>query len=195
MTVVDAGGNELVGTAEDGLTWTSNGRFGSCYDYDESDDSVYCGNSSKFVTPDGYTIEAWINLNNVIGNKVIISRATDGTHRDWYFGLAGDEIQTTGGGFGFNQFTVDENLVADTWYYVAWTYDEAVSIIYINGINESESIETDAIDEGALDVYMGQLYSSDTNPMGGRIDEVRISSRALSGEEIKNNYYRNVENY
>jgi hypothetical protein len=75
-------------------------------------------------------------------------------------------------------------LVAGTWTHLATTYDGAIQRLFVNGVQVATRAQTGAIGTttNALriggSVTMGQYFD-------GRIDEVRVYSRALSAAEIQ----------
>ena len=79
------------------------------------------------------------------------------------------------------------NLDLDTWYYIAFTYENGVGLkLYLNG----ELVSQGSTSEGPLSpsrgepVYIGRLVQ----PFAGMIDDVRIYSYAQSEEQIYNYY-------
>ena len=74
----------------------------------------------------------------------------------------------------------------ETWYHVALTYkDGGELILYVNG----EAVDTDNRLRGPVKASSGEpLYIGWFDYFNGLIDEVKIYSRCLSGEQISLNY-------
>lgn len=80
----------------------------------------------------------------------------------------------------------------DNWHQVVVNFDRDVGIIiYIDGnfdiqINASAGFANDQ--NGSNPLYLGKFIGASYSYLNGTIDDVRIYSRTLSAEEIKDNY-------
>lgn len=74
----------------------------------------------------------------------------------------------------------------NTWYHIAFTYDESRARIYVNGeVHAQKSIILNVQD------YVNRLYlggGSDSKSFSGIIDEVRFSTRLRSENDIRSYY-------
>jgi len=77
-----------------------------------------------------------------------------------------------------------------TYYHVVGTYDGKVGRIYIDGELLRESKPLPELPAAPLrkSILVGKLYGQPWQTLKGAIDEVRIFTRVLSGEEIKARY-------
>ncbi len=136
---------------------------------------------------------AWIyptDANRLSQDQMILSK--QGTN---YLRLFGRKL------FGSFNIGGQERSVSGTtaldnnnWYHVAATYDGTKITLYLNGNVEAElpSLNGDIkFNTGPLE--LGRWQASDPRYFAGRLDEVKIYSRALSAEEIKREYVANSE--
>src|SRR5680860_48386 len=90
----------------------------------------------------------------------------------------------TGAGAGTDRLAgIGPALAAGTWTHLATTYDNAWLRLYRNGVQVAQTASSGAIQASALPLRIGgnAVWGEYTD---GRIDEVRIYNRALSGAEI-----------
>ncbi|MCK4634745.1 MAG: BNR-4 repeat-containing protein, partial [Candidatus Aenigmarchaeota archaeon] len=87
-------------------------------------------------------------------------------------------------------------LTLNKWYHVVTTYNGSIKKIYINGIEEANESKTGSIITNNYPVAMGATVNSTGACVGwfdnSTIDEVRIHSRVLSGEEINASYNNKI---
>ena len=141
---------------------------------------------------DGLTVSAWVNRTaDATWNMIISREIKDGPSE--YFGLAVVKNKALfsidpDGAHYKNIKSVDDMPVGE-WIHLAGTYDNAVFKLYVNGKlakSEPYSIPFKYQDENPL------IIGGNTNSEGktwvdcfhGRIDDVRLYNRALTGEEV-----------
>ena len=103
------------------------------------------------------------------------------------FGLSGDGTNNN------SKFLLSSNTVPpDTWTHVAATSDGSTMKIYINGVLDPESkTSPSTIHPSAADVHIGQgefVINGWDYPFNGTMDEVKIYKRALSAQEVEDDY-------
>ena len=76
------------------------------------------------------------------------------------------------------------------WYHVAFTYNGATKIIYINGLQDAEEAATGSmvVNTDSLKIGFGQSSGATNNYYNGLIRSVSIYNRALSASEIQQLY-------
>ena len=79
------------------------------------------------------------------------------------------------------------NIRIGEWSYVAATYNGSMMTLYINGIKDAEKVHSGDLHTDDTVLYIGSSSSSD-GFFKGALDEMSIHQRALSSEEIWNNY-------
>ncbi|HLD29470.1 MAG TPA: LamG domain-containing protein, partial [bacterium] len=147
---------------------------------------VNCGQDTS-LDMDYFTVEAWVKFDSISGNRVIAS-VDDGTNRRWALYLMnGDTLRF----FVFNNnawVSPDYGWVPQTgvWYHIVGVKGTSVRT-YINGLEVgTPQSQPGPVDKDAVDLRIG--VGSYPGYFDGRIDEVRITNRALSSEEISAGY-------
>jgi Concanavalin A-like lectin/glucanases superfamily/Secretion system C-terminal sorting domain len=149
--------------------------------FDGVDDYVQCGS----ILPISYTKEAWVNINSTTSlyNNIISGGEFNGRHAFW----APDRILKGGHDGSYGAVSDNVQLLLNTWYHVAITYDAASTTmkLYRDGLLVSTNISVLGYSNGQ-NVIIGS-YDLGNNPTAffdGSIDEVRIWNRALTVTEI-----------
>lgn len=78
-------------------------------------------------------------------------------------------------------------LALNTWYHFAWTVKNKKSVIYINGA-QSVSSFLELTTSNRSENYIGKSYSDFLPNLEGCIDDIKISSVALTSEQVLNEY-------
>jgi hypothetical protein len=182
-TVVDSSGNGYTGTIS-GATWTPAGRYGSALEFNGTSARVTVGNGAALQLTTGMTLEAWVYPTATpTGWRSVITKNVD---RYYLMGSSAPTNRPSVGGtwVGGNQNTVGPaGLGVNTWTHLAATFDGAVVRLYVNGGLVASQAQTTPLAPtgGTLEIganSYGEYFQ-------GRIDEVRIYNRALTGAEIQ----------
>jgi hypothetical protein len=151
------------------------------------------------------TIECTIYLTS-LASSYIFARQRNGVNSynvlsvGSYCGITGLATTGTSGKIYYHnknsQTNLDStsNILANTWYRIAVTFNNSASTLYINGVQDATiagdySVPNDA----SVDPRIGAWIADSVNrPMNGRLAHFQIFNRALSAYEIKQNfdYYR-----
>ena len=134
----------------------------------DTSDTVYRGLVSKTIGEATSNIAYFIDWYGTNGNRQLRCRISNGT-----------TIQGPTLNMSFN----------NEWVHICYTFDGQYYKLYINGILSNPPI-TQTISAQELDVPLniGRTFSSTSACWDGLIDEVKIYNRALSAEEIINEY-------
>lgn len=175
------------------------GKFGSALQYDGGD-YVDVGNSSLNFN-DAITVEAWVKTSDTTnncpgfnGNCQGIMDKFDGS-AGFYFRIWGDNFQflvkRNGDVINYN-VTEPVSSYLGKWTYLAGVVDPSTHKmrLYINGATKP-SLETDGYYAPATgnDFLIGRTGGSANNIFWkGQIDDVRITKRALTADEIAAEY-------
>ena len=140
----------------------------------------------------GFTVEAWVNLNNLAGEQYLVSK------RNAAGPASGYVLEFSGGSQTF-QFNVGDgnsfagvastnfSPAAGQWHHVAAVHDPTGETselrLYIDGqLNNSASVApTIAVNDDPL--WLGD-WSAGSKPANARLDQVRISSRVVPPSEL-----------
>jgi len=186
----DSSGYNNLGTIY-GASWT-NGKINGALNFDGLDDYIDCGNSATLDPTEGATIEAWVNFNELPSDAghvmEIASRSGGGTDLDLQ--CETDNEFKFFIGTGAPNFAVSSTVVeANKWYHIAGTYQAGDSVkIYVNGVLEQVTTIIITRNTNPNKFCIGQSGYWSERFFNGKIDEVKLYSRALSAEEIEAEY-------
>lgn len=184
--IADSSGNGNVG-ALFGPERIDEGRFGRGLLLDGLDDQAIVGHSSSLNLSGGMTLEAWVYPASTIDSveAVLVKGGFIKPYLLYAGGVSnGPVAAVTKLGTGTPVPVRDlKKLPANTWSHIAGTYDGVTLRLYVNGVQADMWGVNGAIESDAGPLRIGAAGPND-NFFGGRIDEIRIYSRALPVEEI-----------
>jgi hypothetical protein len=165
-----------------GPEWAE-GKRGFALRFDGVDDTVAIAHSASLMPTDAITLAAWVKIEGpaqehygIIGKGGYRSGyrlLIHGTNKKVVFQLTGEK--------GYSVWS-STAIPDDQWHFIVATYDGSKMKLYIDGIKDPSEKER----PGPLDVNTSSvLIGKPQYAFNGLIDEVRIYSRALSEEEIK----------
>jgi hypothetical protein len=197
--LADVSGYGNTGKVESGASW-STGKFGNALQFDGTSSSATIPNSAV-LNPAVITAEAWINpSNNRVGlEQAILDKRSGGGYALILWGDTGvSHLQAKIADPSNNQ-TYAEALVSNSqWNHVAMTYDGDSIKLYVNGALAISSQTLSAVDItgsiiplkiGANGIEQFNLFYQ------GKIDEISVSNRVLSAEEIAAHYNSGAVKY
>jgi hypothetical protein len=179
------GGNN--GTPVNGATFAP-GKVGQSFSFDGVDDFVTVQNQPSLNLTQALTIDAWVkpSVANQYGG-IVEKTVNDHVNTQYMMDLEGGVV------FfrlivvpGVDHRTVHSNsaIPINQWTHVAGTWDGAVMKMFINGVQQTETVAvTPPINSGAGPTRIGSL-GDNVYRFTGLIDEVEIFNRALSAEEV-----------
>jgi Concanavalin A-like lectin/glucanases superfamily len=139
------------------------------------------------------TVAAWVRrAKPQTGWRLAVSRQLGTTFEDqFYVGFNGTKpsfgINTASGG---NQQTGGGNAAVGRWVHLAGVYDGATITLYVDGVAEASLTKRGAIKVSSRPILVGggantanALTASET--LAGRVDDVRLYTRALDANEIQ----------
>ncbi|HMJ34003.1 MAG TPA: LamG-like jellyroll fold domain-containing protein [Baekduia sp.] len=184
-TATDGTGNGLNGSIT-GAVRSSTGKFGGALSFNGTSDVVSVADNAKLDLTTGMTLEGWVNPTTLAGSwrtvgikentgaLVYALYATNNTNMPSGHVSTPAESDTRGTG------TVPLNA----WTHLATTYDGATLKMYVNGTLASSKAVT-----GSMPNSAGALRFGGNNVWGeyfsGRLDELRLYSRALTQAQIQ----------
>jgi hypothetical protein len=171
---LDASGNGNNGTIS-GATWTSQGRYGNALSFDGVNDLVKASNVTLGAA---FTIMAWIyNPTNAQYETIV----TVGTNRDFYLR---NGVITFYDGSAERPF--GSTISRKRWHHVAVVSDGSTLRVYLDGApNGTPQAASFGAVTGTLQIGAWTLGSANYDFFGGRIDEVRVYTRALTEAEVQ----------
>ncbi len=175
------------------------GPFGKGMVLDGSTNRVqmYKGVPAGVVLPKKeLTLEAWVKIENRNSWRAIVSYAQDnGSYeRGFFMGLVDGKISgyvatvRDGSGPRWDWISWDAQFDFSKWYHVAFTYDGAKMVLYINGeaVKESTQAYGDIVYPDQATFALGcYVDDNELEHLQGALREVRIYNRALTQAEIR----------
>ncbi len=193
-TAADATTNGNTGTVS-GAAWTV-GKFGSALVFNGVDDYVEMPDSPSLDITGAVTIEAWVRFETiqsdwrVVAGKVNTTLNTSNYHlsksADHRFDFGFNSTSDAGGWHGYSSKLT---VAAGQWYYVAATYSDASNEvrIYIDGSRDTLYACPYSMITNDLPLRIGR-NNNGQEVLNATIDEVRITNRTLTQQEIAANY-------
>jgi len=189
----DISGKENHGTIHGG-TWT-NGKYGGALSFDGVDDYVEIPETSLLdPRTSDFTVEAWIKTSSTADWIVISKWDGWGSGNAWWLG------NDWYGGSQHLRFSVycpsmnwAENTTAvvsdGKWHHMAGVREGGTLKLYIDGVLAGTKVACAGVDvNNNLPVRIGKFGEPGGWHFNGTIDEVRIYKRALSPEEISQQF-------
>ncbi len=173
-TALDASGNGNHGTIL-GATWTSLGKYGNVLSFNGVDARVRASNVTLGAA---FTIMAWVyNPTNAAYETIV----TVETNRDFY--LSNGVISFYD---GLAERLFGSAISTNVWHHVAIVSDGSTLRVYLDGAPSGtpQAVSLGSV-TGALQVGAWMLGSDNYDFFGGRIDEVRVYTRALTQAEVQ----------
>jgi hypothetical protein len=144
--------------------------------------SQYASTSNNLLNSTAYTKCAWFQPQNLSASNNIMS-GNNGQHAFW---LAGGNKLNSGHNGGWSTVQSSTTLVVNQWYFGVVTFNTTTGwALYLNGLLESSNASTTTF-TGTGDVQVAAY--GNTNNFQGPINGVSIYNRALTANEITQNF-------
>jgi hypothetical protein len=187
-TVYDLSGSGNTSDLINGPTYLSS-NLGT-FVLDGTNDYINVNSLANILSKTAYTKIAYIYISNFTTSNNIISGGFSGEHAFWMFGT---NKLNAGHNGAWNTVVGATSLSLNTWYFAAVTYNNSTGWkLYLNGVEDGTSANTTTF-TGNQEIVIG-AYSSGNN-FTGRISNVQVYNRALSSQEILQNYNATKKRY
>jgi predicted outer membrane repeat protein len=136
------------------------------------------------------TVAAWINPDTLSGIQRVVSMARTGDNNGFGFGTYDAGLRFTT--FGVHDYNTTSVNLTPGWVHVAAVMDSGHDVTYyVNGtavetITHTVPANADGMDNLLIGASTAEGSSSPVELFDGRIDDVRIYNRALTGPEVAN---------
>jgi hypothetical protein len=186
----DLSKNENNGTLVNGVGYNSANK-GSLV-FDGINDYVDCGNTASLNAIGGttnITVSGWAYYTAYGGGGQPYSVITvKGNPWTWLLENPSRtfRFRITAGAADVNVADTSSHLL-DIWYNVVGTYDGSNMRIYVNGVLKNTRAQTGILATNAVTAKIGTFQGTNYN-LTGRISNVSIYNRALSAQEIQQNF-------
>jgi hypothetical protein len=166
------------------------GKLGQGLKFDGVDDSVSVPDSTSQSPTNAVAISGWIKTRTIQSGKGVIAKGDISTNYDYLLYFSGASVNVyikNGSGAADNIGGYTYNYADNIWHHYVGVFDGDYLKLYIDGVfrNSKDTALTD-IRDSANPVRIGDGFVA--NYFSGSIDDVRIYSRALSAQEVKQLY-------
>lgn len=175
------------GALINGATFTdvANGKAREAFSFDGIDDAVQIPDSAA-LRPTNLTIEGWFNFASSSGARILVAKSTVGSPESYIVYYSDGTLNGavgSPGGLG-TILTVSFTPAVNTWYHIAYTFDDASDTqkLFINGIQVVTGTTTHSVVADASPLLIGAESNGvvPANFFSGKIDEVALLNRALA---------------
>jgi len=215
ITANDSSGNVNSGTITIGVTGTNTsagtctgsageawkdgatGKYNSSLEFDGTDDYINIGSPASLSMTGPVTQSAWIKLNSIAVQKVIIGAETQ-YNLQVSRNSTGDISVVDGAG---HRCITNGNAISSTsnWYHIVGIFSGTTTqtvttsncLIYVNGILQTSSVLGTPWSPSTLSSFnIGNWANTagTTYKVNGQIDDVKIFNYALTANQVKNLY-------
>ncbi|MBN2251714.1 MAG: LamG domain-containing protein [Candidatus Altiarchaeota archaeon] len=177
-------------------TWTS-GRSNNGLSFDGVDDFFEAEDSESLNASADITISMWVNpASNQTTHATLLSK-----HGNGGYVIEQNESNTnqfiflwdTTGSGSWTGETASVTLKAGEWQHLAIVKTDVKVKYYLNGTEKvSGEGSSPFISPNGLDLRIGDRSLNGGRPFNGGIDEVRIWKRALTADEVRNEYEKTL---
>jgi hypothetical protein len=170
--------------------WAS-GKRGQALDFDGDQSYVSVQSSTSLNPTTAVTVAAWVRADSWAGNPRIVSKGSSGANLQYEL-FVNSGLLSWGVGANHSLSSFDVALPSTgAWHNIVGVYSASISAIYIDGaLIFSEDPSDPPINTSSDPLHIGTLNACDfsIDCFDGKIDEVRIYSRALGASEIAKLY-------
>ncbi len=192
---INGGPNFTLGNGSSSPSWTNEAKSNKSLSFINSSNqyavSVFDSGILKSTNETGsFTLSAWVKPGTQNGNeRIILGRS----------GCHGGLVATNSNQFGFNIAATDcwtSGLILSSgvipnwtnWHHVVGVYNNKSVKIYVDGILKNSGTLSGTMSNYGDGMFIGAIGSYAFN---GLIDEVKIYNKALTADEIKQDYNAN----
>ena len=192
----DGNANDIVGgsngTLQSGATFLP-GIVGEAFSFDGVDDYVQVSHERSLMPTTALTLAAWIyaTSKSVGPSQDIIDKhihSGDFDNSGYILRYIHNQVRITLMNDGWNGATDPQELPLNTWVHYAGTFDGTRLKLYRTGALVADRPAT-GVRANTRDVYIGRGWAAFQRV----IDDVRLYSRAITPEEVKNLYVAGPE--
>jgi hypothetical protein len=173
-----------------GFTSSNNGSF----IFDGANDYINVGNNSALGITNNITIITYFKYTSFDKQWQSIIVKGDNSYRLHRYSVT-NQIS-----FGINQAGGQDNLtttnfISNRWYFLAATFSLPDVKLYVNGVLDATSTYSSPIAVSSYDLYIGENAQQPLRFFNGSISQVMIYNRALTAQEIRQNYNATKKRY
>lgn len=184
----EIGGND--GTASGDLECTGDeGKVGGGCEFDGYDDYVEVADDPGLNFGSGdFSYCLWVKKDSGSETQQLLcKRESDGNNYEVQIDSSG-KFKSYVGDSPYTIMLSQTAVSLDKWYHFCFTRDSGRVYLYVNGVLENSSTNTDGITSSS-NLYFGRDAVSGVELFNGAMDEIAIYDRALSADEVYHHFY------
>jgi len=177
-----------------GATWAS-GIVDGALSFDGVDDYVSLSHSDAFnFGAADFTVNLWAKFTSTSGAQVFLGRNGQ-SDRSWSFYYSNSNLRFAWQGVAYHDEPFAWIPSTDRWYHIAILRNGIDLKAFVDGsqIANTYNIGTDTVREATSVFYIGENVEDRGYYFNGTIDEVAIYNRALTAEEIQQQYQNGLQ--
>ena len=162
--------------------WNATGGYDGkgAYKFDGTEDYL-SGVLPPTTANEAITITAWVRLDDLTGQRIIINKGKSGDCFGYGMGSTNDRLLASNND-GYS--VLGSGIVIDVWQYLAISYNASGVFGYINGVLIGSNPSTTTSACAQTNYTIGIEPTSNNFDFKGHIDELTIWNRSLSAEQI-----------
>jgi hypothetical protein len=185
----DISGRENNGTLTNGPTFSS--ANGGSIVFDQVDDFVTAPNNSSInLTEAGGAVSIWVKTNvNATGsvNGNLVGKTNTYTNGYWLVKY-NNKVRMSLYGTSNLEMIGERIITDDIWHYIVATWTSSQLTIYIDGVLDKTQSYNFTFTTATNPLYIGRQNNTGEGYFRGNISTVQIYNRALTQQEITQNY-------
>jgi len=183
--ILDISNNLNNGTLVNGVGYS--GDNGGSLSFDGVDDGVNCGNNSSLNVGNNITANAWFYVNSIALYQAILGKVTSDFGLGWELANSSGTFRTTFRPSGTQINLQIGSLSVGNWYMGTMTYDNTTARLYLNGVQTGSTTSGGPVTLNSTEpLTIGRRVQG--NFYNGNIAQVSIYNRALTAQEIQQNF-------
>jgi hypothetical protein len=160
--------------------------------FDGNDDWIDCGSDDRFNITGEITVSAWIKVAAFDRRwQAIVTKGDtawrlqrDGDENNVYFACTGVQVPNSTRGEVHGNISVNDGH----WHHTVGVYNRGKLYLFVDGELDNSVVASGYISQNDLPVLIGENAETMGREWNGLIDDVRIYSYALTGQEVRELY-------
>ena len=154
---------------------TAQSKFGGASAlFDGTGDYLTASPRINLTSTDNFTLECWIRVPNITGDKVILSSFFNGgSYNGWSLELNNATVKWWNGS---TFYSFNSSIAANTWYHIAIVSTAGSIKMYQEGVEQTTTSSLDGNTNNTTTPFYIGIIDGFSRAMNGHIDEIRVSN-------------------